>query len=220
MLTLMLSTALYVLSTPPTEPVAFDETRAKAHYESFFYEHFMRDWPDDEERAKNLKGSANRQRPAVKVEPWPVDPSRGLYCNSADRLGRFGWVAIGRTEPPTQQPVQEPTICALSDMSYHFYYGFKGHVAPDLCVERPGTTAAWQGAAACYFSARAEYQNPGFWVALREVDGKVVVAGVLEHKEFMDEPEKDRRLKPFLDAIEKRFGPAPDPKAPKPGKRP
>jgi hypothetical protein len=55
--------------------------------------------------------------------------------------------------------------------------------------------------------------------ALREVDGKVVIAGVLEHKEFMDEPEKDRRLKPLLDAIEKRVGSAPAPTT-KPGKRP
>jgi hypothetical protein len=149
-----------------------------------------------------------------------VDPVRGLYCNRASQLARFEWVAIDRTQAPLLQPFKEPSICALSDMSYHFFYGFKGHVAPDLCVERPATTAAWQGAAACYFSARAEYYNPGFWVALREVDGKVVIAGVLEHKEYMDEPEKDRRLQPFLDAIEKRFGTPPDPKAPRPKKQP
>ncbi|HRE88047.1 MAG TPA: hypothetical protein PK095_02815, partial [Myxococcota bacterium] len=81
----------------------------------------MRDWPDDKEREKNLEGSAKKQRPAVKLAPWPVDPSRGLYCNDSERLTRFGWVAIGRTEAPTQQPVQEPAICALSDMSYHLY---------------------------------------------------------------------------------------------------
>lgn len=220
MLPLLLSIALFASSPSPPEPAAFDEASARAHYESFFYELFMRDWPDDKERSSNLAVTARRQRPSVKLDPWPVDPTRGLYCNSSERLGRFAWVAIGRTEPPTQQPVQEPQICALSDMSHHFYYGFKDHVAPDLCVERKGTTGPWQGAAACYFSVRAEYYNPGFWVALRDVDGKVIIAGVLEHKEYMDEPEKDRRLKPFLDAIEKRFGPAPGPRKGGPGKRP
>lgn len=227
MLTLLFVLVGFALSTPesPAESPAesspaFDEARAKAYYESFFYELFMRDWPDDDYRTNELRGSAARQRPVVTVAPWPTVPAHGIYCNDTARLRTFKWVAVGRTEPPTQQPDQKPYICALTDMSYTFYYGYRGHVAPDLCVARPGVTGAWQGAAACYFAAIAEYDNPGFWVALREVDGQVVIAGVLEHKEALEEPESDRRLKPFLAAIEKRFGPQPPPKEPKKPKAP
>ncbi len=220
MLTLLVSIALYAVSTPaPSAPTTFDEARAKAHFESFFYDYFKRDWPTDDSSVNTMAKSASRQRPPVQTEPWPIDPTRGIYCNSQARLARFTWAAVGQTTRPDAQPVQVPEVCALSEMSYHFMYGFKDHVAPDICVERPGVTGAYQGAAACYFSVMAEYFNPGFWVALREVDGKVVIAGVLEHKEALEEPEKDKRLKAFLDAIEKRFGPPPEPKPAGPGNK-
>ncbi len=222
MITLTLSIALFATSTPtPPPPTAFDETRAKAHYESFFYDFLKRDWPADDSSYNTMEHSAKRPRPPVEVAPWPIDSTRGLYCNSTARLKQLKWVAVGLTQKPKERPFSDLDLCALSSMSSSYMYDFRADIAPDLCLERPGTTGAFQGAAACYFSVRAaEYSHAGFWVALREVDGKVVVAGVLEHKEFMDEPETDRRLAPFLDAIEKRFGPAPTPKTPGPSKRP
>lgn len=221
MLTLLISIALYALSTPPTGPAAFDQARARAHYESFFYDFLKSDWPADDSGINSMEKSAKRQRPPVKVSPWPIDSTRGLYCNSTARLTQFKWVAVGLDKKPRPSPFSDLDLCALSSMSNAFMWDFTDDIAPELCVERPGTHSAYQGAAACYFAVRsAEYSQAGFWVALREVDGKVVIAGILEHKEFMDEPEKDRRLKPFLDAIEKRFGPAPAPKTTKPGKQP
>lgn len=220
MLTLLFSIALFAISTPATQPgVTFDEARAKAHYEAFIYTFLKSDWPADDTTLNQMKHSAARQRPDVKVSDWPIDPTRGVYCNTQARP-KLDWAMKGVTERPKGRPFHELELCSVSNLSSSYMYDFMNDVAPKLCVERPGSVGAYQGAAACYFWVQAEYRTPGFWVALREVDGKVVIAGVLEHKEFMDEPEKDRRLKPFLDAIEKRFGPAPDPKAPKPGKRP
>lgn len=214
MLTLLISIALYAFSTPASQPAAvFDDARAKAHYESFLYDFLKRDWPADDTTINQMKVSAGRQRPPVKVSPWPIDSTRGVYCNSQARAN-LKWAAVGETERPKGRPYHELELCALSSLSRSYMYDFMDDVAPQLCVERSGTTAAFQGAAACYFWVQAEYRTPGFWVALREVDGEVVIAGVLEHKEFLDEPEKDRRLKPFLDAIEKRFGPKKAGKAP------
>jgi hypothetical protein len=217
MFALLISVVLYAVSTPAPADLAFDEERAKRHYESFFYEFFKRDW-GQQDSEQQLRKTTSRERPAMKLEAWPIDPARGAYCNASDKLGRFAWVGLGQSTWPTTRPATDLPCEALSDMSHSFMYGFKDHVAPDVCVERPGVTGGYQGAAACYFSVMAEYYNPSYWVALREVDGKVVIAGVLEHKEALEEPEKDKRLKPFLDAIEKRFGPPPEPKPAKPGK--
>lgn len=223
MLGLILSLSLIVFA-PPVEPPptgAFDEAVARAHYEAFAFRYFNAEWGAEKANARFYK-TAKKTLPPIEMTRWPVDAAHGVYANSAGKLRKFAWRAAGsevwmKDRPETEN--KDVALGALIDLSYHYFDSFNEDIAPVYCAPAGEVSFAFQDAAACYFVIKAEYQEPGFWVALRELNGRVVIAGVLEHKTALEEPEKDRSLKPFLAAIEKQVAPRQAPKQ-LPGKAP
>gem|GEM_PF-3664385 len=195
--------------------MVFDEAAARTHYESFLFRYFAEDWGADKAQQR-FKGTAKRKDlPVTTLDRWPVDTTVGVYANSPGKLGKFTWLAAQTTAWPKDRPESENkdvTLGALEDMSYHLMNGFNADIRPVYCAPANGISFAFKGAAACYVTVQAEYAEPGFWVALRELEGRVVIVGVLEQKRALEEPEKDRALKPFLAAIEKQLAPKNSPK--------
>jgi len=213
MLGLMLSLSLFVVSAtpvePPVAPSEFDWATAKAHYEAFLYRYFTEEWGAKPAKERFVE-TARKTLPTIDMPRWPIDPTHGVFANSPGQLRKFAWLAVGssawqKNRPDTEN--KEVTLGALAVMSYSFFDGFNEDVAPTYCAPVAKARDAFKGAAACYFVVKAEYQAPGFWVALREIDGRVVIAGVLEHKNALEAPENDSRLAPFLAAIEKELAP-------------
>lgn len=214
MCNLLLFIGALVASLLPSDPGdTFDEGRAIAEYEAFMFAYFAREW-GPAEAAERFRTTADSGVKLAAMDAWPVDPVRGAWVNGGRSLSRYRWVGVGSEGWPGDDSIAEEKFGAFVAMSYHFMHGFNDAIAPVTCVSRPDVSSAYLGAAACYFAVRAEYHEPGFWVALREVDGRVVVAGIAQHKRALESPEKDKKLTAFLKGIEKRFGPTPGPKAP------
>lgn len=209
MLALALSLVFALLAGAPAPGGApdWEPATAAAHHEAFLYRMLAAHWgePKTQER---FRGAATKPRPATTQAAFPIDKVRGVYTNTPQHRATATWRAIGLEAWP-EDDVGANKLGALFELDYHFEYGFNDDTAPVACVPAASPAQGYHGAAACYFAIRSEYFEPGFWVALREVDGHVVVAGVFEHKVALEEPAKDRKLAAFLAAIDKKFTPSP-----------
>jgi len=214
MLALSLILALVANAPPEAGAPAWDPATAAAHHEAFVHRLLAAHW-GEQETTERFRGAANKPRPVTNQAAFPIDKARGFYANTAKNRAKATWLGVGLEAWPPDD-VGAAKLGALFELDYHYEYGFNEDAAPVACVPAASPAQGYQGAAACYFAIKAEYFDPGFWVALRVVDGRVVLAGVLEHKHALEDPTKDRKLATFLGAIDKKFT-APAPQAPSKG---
>lgn len=212
-LTLSLTLALVTRAPPPeADTPAWDPQAAALHHEAFVHRLLAAHW-GEQKTTERFRGAANKPRPETNQAPFPIDKARGFYANSAKSRAKPTWLGVGLEAWPPDD-VGATKLGALFELDYHFEYGFNEDAAPVTCLPEASPARGYRGAAACYFAIKAEYFDPGFWVALRQVGGQVVLAGVLMHKHALEDPAKEHRLAAFLGAIDKRFAP---PAHPAPG---
>ena len=205
---LALVLALCTAAPSAAPPSRWDERVAKAHHEAFLLGMLTAHWGEEKTRER-FPDMAKKALPATTQVAFAIDPTRGVYTNTPTHRGKLAWRAVGLVAWPDDDASK--LLGALAELDYHYEYGFNGDTAPALCVPARSASHGYLGAAACYFTIEAEYFEPGFWVALREVDGRVVVAGVLEHEVALEDPSKDRGLAAFLAAVDQKFAPSDKP---------
>lgn len=164
----------------PVATATFDEVAAKHAYEGFLLVWFN---PMDTERASNpaFRALHEAHGPLPRVSSWPIDPARGVLVNDLHvRPGRVLW-EMEREENPVDPPPNNFDWINISLIDENF-----AALVPKLCVPD-----------ACYFESprvapikKPLVKKPGIWLALRELNGQLIIAGILIHKTAPKEPLK------------------------------
>lgn len=151
----------------------FDQAPAK-----HLYEGFMIGWNKGLELASYRALSA-AHGPAPEVGPWPIDPARGVLVNDVrTRPGSIAWELEGVDQPIDPPPANFDWV-GIATVDDTFLV-----LTPKLCVPE-----------ACYFETprvgpvnKPIVKRPGFWLALREHGGRLIIAGILMHRTAPKEP--------------------------------
>lgn len=184
---MLLWTLAVTLVAPPPEAPVFDEAALRLRYEGFFLKWLK---PLNLETGPQVAFRALYEahpKPLPEwVDPWPVDPARGMLVNDVERRPRsLAWEAVDvettPEEPPTNFGLLFPVMYDVDFVA----------LTPKLCVPE----ACWFESPRTFPSKKPVVRKPGFWVALRMHFHRPIIVGVLMYKSV---PRGDPRQEPLF----------------------
>jgi hypothetical protein len=161
------------VQAPELAPAAFDEAALKLDYEGFLLQWWK---PLNLETGPMVAFRERYQaypKPLPDVALWPIDAARGVLVNDiTKRAKEVAWQAVDVVATPDPPP--ENFDWASIALVEEAWVG----VTPKLCVPE----ACWFESHVVAPRKKPVVNKPGIWIALRALDGRPIIAGILIYK--------------------------------------